>query len=359
MRNLSIVPLLVLLLISSLAAAQTEDWQVVENLKPRTLISVQDKHHVIHDSCRFRGVVDSQLFCEYGSHPFGPSEIVFRQESIRAVRREHNSALIGLTAGAGAGAIIGASREPYPGIGRGGSALLGAALLGGVGVIVGSATGHFSHGKVIYRNPHDKPQLNSAPQTRDGDSDDEITPIVEIASARGPYVERPASDENDPLTLAQFSRRRPGRPLPRRGAYPGPSSSGRWTPEGNGHHAAIGALIGFGVGAAAGAKGNTDASNRVTAILLVGSVGALLGAMIGDGIPSFHARHRHAPSWPDEDDVASRGKPSNSHSASQNSARPSANRPPAVPELAPTLISSRLSVVALPGPAYFRPSGNE
>ncbi len=111
MRNLSIAPLLVLLLISSLAAAQTEDWQVVENLKPRTLISVEDKHHVIHDSCRFRGVVDSQLFCEYGSHPFGPSEIVFRQESIRAVRREHNSALIGLTSGAGAGAIIGASRE--------------------------------------------------------------------------------------------------------------------------------------------------------------------------------------------------------------------------------------------------------
>jgi len=73
----------------------------------------------------------------------------------------------------------------------------------------------------------------------------------------------------------------------------------------NGRHVAIGALIGFGLGAALGAKGNTDQHPGVgvKAALLVGGVGALLGAAIGSGAHSFHAlsRHRRTP-WPDEED---------------------------------------------------------
>lgn len=156
--------LLTLWLMGSLAGAQSQDWQAVEKLKPRTLISVEDMHHIIHDTCRFHGVVDGQLFCGYSFHPFGPNEIAFRQQSIRAVRKEHNSALIGLAIGAGAGAIIGVSRDAYPGIGRGGSALVGAGLLGGMGAIGGSVVGHISHGKVIYQNPNDPPRARGSAQ---------------------------------------------------------------------------------------------------------------------------------------------------------------------------------------------------
>lgn len=52
-------------------------------------------------------------------------------------------------------------------------------------------------------------------------------------------------------------------------------------------HALIGALIGFAIGAAAGAKGNQDQHTRakVGAPLLVGAMGALIGAAVGGSHP--------------------------------------------------------------------------
>jgi hypothetical protein len=90
--------------------------------------------------------------------------------------------------------------------------------------------------------------------------------------------------------LAQMSRRG-GPPMPR-----GRMSYGRGYPSsyaGNGRHAVIGALIGFGIGAALGAKANQDPHPGVTlkASLLVGFIGAGLGAAIGAGAPSFRARN--------------------------------------------------------------------
>jgi hypothetical protein len=188
MKNLRIVSILLTLwLMGSLAGAQSQDWQVVEELKPRTLISVEDMHRIIHDTCRFQGVVDGQLLCEYSSHPFGSNEIAFRQQSVRAVRKEHNSTLIGLAIGAGAGAIIGASRNAYPGIGRGGSALVGAGLLGGMGALGGSIAGHICHGRVIYRNPNDTPPTSDSSQPRYGDS------AEESAASRPMFRNRPAA----------------------------------------------------------------------------------------------------------------------------------------------------------------------
>jgi hypothetical protein len=58
-----------------------------------------------------------------------------------------------------------------------------------------------------------------------------------------------------------------------------------WRQRGNGRHALIGAVIGFGIGAALGAKGNKDPHARVTAPVLFGSVGALIGAAVGAGHP--------------------------------------------------------------------------
>lgn len=117
-------------------------------------------------------------------------------------------------------------------------------------------------------------------------------------------IERASFDTPAPEIAAQFPRR-PPRPRPRRpvgrtvGYGPGP-----WM-QPNGRHAAIGALIGFGLGAAIGAKANQDRhpGAGVAAAFIVGSVGAGLGAVVGCGVPSFHAwsHRRHVP-WPDEGD---------------------------------------------------------
>jgi len=124
------------------------------------------------------------------------------------------------------------------------------------------------------------------------------------------------------VAQAQFPRHMPGPPAHRppaaygRRGYPGmggPTVSGR--------HMLIGALVGFGLGAAAGAKANTDPHPGVEtkAVVLVGSVGGVLGALVGAAVPAFSARPRHwHHSWPDDEDVqaavrdqgpAARGQP--------------------------------------------------
>jgi hypothetical protein len=93
------------------------------------------------------------------------------------------------------------------------------------------------------------------------------------------------------LNLAQLSRRRVA-PMPPRGYAPD-SYETHWMDRGNGRHALIGALIGFGVGAALAAKANKG-PNLGTAIVLVGGAGALIGAAVGvnHGGPGRFARHR-------------------------------------------------------------------
>ena len=85
--------------------------------------------------------------------------------------------------------------------------------------------------------------------------------------------------------------------------------------ESSGRHVLIGALIGFGLGAAIGAKGNTDQhpGAGVKCAFLVGGVGALIGAAIGSGVPSFPSRYRRG-RWPDNDENASsRGRRKTGH----------------------------------------------
>jgi hypothetical protein len=93
------------------------------------------------------------------------------------------------------------------------------------------------------------------------------------------------------LNLAQLSRRRLVSGLPR--GYAPDSYETHWMDRGNGRHALIGALIGFGVGAAIAAKANKT-PNPGGAIVLVGGVGALIGAAVGanHGGPGRFARHR-------------------------------------------------------------------
>jgi hypothetical protein len=72
---------------------------------------------------------------------------------------------------------------------------------------------------------------------------------------------------------------------PRGRGYHGRGYGGMWRQRANGRHVLIGALIGFGLGAAIGAKGNQDPHARVVAPVLFGSAGALIGAAIGASHP--------------------------------------------------------------------------
>jgi hypothetical protein len=318
MKNQIVSAMLALMLTGPLATSQTGDWQVVENLPQRTLISVEDLHHVIHDNCRFQSVVDGQLFCEYGTHPFGgPSEVVFRQESIRAVRREQNGTLIGLGIGAGAGAAIGAGADSNPAIGRGGSAIVSAGIYGAFGALIGSAHGHFSHGKIVYQNPSDQTKTSeSAPIEREPVSDritaegmsaDQISPDP-IAAARSPYLqpEDVAADTKARVTLAQFPGRRPGPPFSRGRGYPGPAYPQMWSGRPSGRHALVGAIIGGLLGAAVGFKGNASAGSAVACTAL----GAGLGAAIGLSVPSFPGPQMYRRGWRGDHEEASRSNSS-------------------------------------------------
>lgn len=73
--------------------------------------------------------------------------------------------------------------------------------------------------------------------------------------------------------------------LPRARGYDGWGHGGMWRQPGNGRHALIGAIIGFGLGAAMGAKGNQDPHARVVAPVLSGGAGALISAALGASHP--------------------------------------------------------------------------
>jgi len=73
-------------------------------------------------------------------------------------------------------------------------------------------------------------------------------------------------------------------------------------------HAGTGALIGFGIGAAAGAARDGDSGTRFVSAMLVGGFGALIGAAIGHGIPARPWRH-HRPAWDDPNENAANPRP--------------------------------------------------
>ena len=131
-----------------------------------------------------------------------------------------------------------------------------------------------------------------------------------VAVARCAYTQ---ADDSCTTTVAQMPRRMPGlRPAI---GPPPPRYSGMWMSPGSPGHALIGALIGFGLGAAIAAKGHAGAGGVVG----LGTLGAGIGAAIGFSAPAFPARPRYRGRWPDNDDEeASAGKPAPSReSASQ------------------------------------------
>jgi hypothetical protein len=122
-----------------------------------------------------------------------------------------------------------------------------------------------------------------------------------ITAARNQYTnnanaERTTRNTDDSMQLAHLSRRAP---RPSQHAHtPGYRRPPRMD-YGDGGHALIGAAIGFGLGAAIGAKATTDSHPGATvgAVVLIGGLGALIGAMVGmnHGRSYPFAHHRKIP----------------------------------------------------------------
>jgi hypothetical protein len=159
--------LLAPLLIASSAMSQTADWEVVQALRNGTKIKVTLKHGPTFGHCFFDGASNDLLFCISGRWPLSRRKVYLRDD-IKAVYLTHNGPAIGLGVGAGAGAIIGASGDPVPGLGRGGTALLDAGLLGGLGAFFGMVLDPFFHGRVVYRSPQDPHQSHNDPSLPNG-----------------------------------------------------------------------------------------------------------------------------------------------------------------------------------------------
>jgi hypothetical protein len=132
------------------AQKQNSDWQVVKNLAPGTQISAQVGRFAPAMKCRVEDVTDGALTCAQG-WPVPMQAVTCARNRIRTVRVAHNTALIGLITGAGAGAVIGVAQNPRPGLGRGGDAVISAGLLGLFGAGIGGILSPLFPGRVIYR----------------------------------------------------------------------------------------------------------------------------------------------------------------------------------------------------------------
>jgi hypothetical protein len=134
-----------------------------------------------------------------------------------------------------------------------------------------------------------------------------------------------ASGEDKLISQARHYPRGPRRPMgPHRGyAYQGFPPPPGLSP--------VGALIGFGIGAAAGASncGQSTVGTHVALGLIGGGLGALIGGAIGAvANPFLHTRRVYRPSGTDEDEEAGlRSNAKKAHPQQSVSARPAPSQP--------------------------------
>lgn len=136
---------------------------MVRGIPAGTTIKVTLKHKPTFGHCVLEEATDDGLGC----YSRTSGERQFAREDIRAVYVAHNAKLGGLAVGAGIGALNGAVNNPGNGLGRGGNAILGALLLGGIGMAIGAAAGPLFDGRAIYRSGHDQPKKAKRPPSLD------------------------------------------------------------------------------------------------------------------------------------------------------------------------------------------------
>ena len=113
-------------------------WQRVQALRAGTSINVKAKTG--HASCKVKTVDPDSLTCTHGK------DLVFQRTDIQTVKVPHRgrSALVGLAIGGGGGAIVGAiAAGPCSNfciVGRGDVALIFGVGVGAVGAITGALT---------------------------------------------------------------------------------------------------------------------------------------------------------------------------------------------------------------------------
>lgn len=336
------VRLLAVLALAGGLEAQSTDWEALHQVPEGTKVKIKLKHRPTFGHCILEEVADDHLDCFHGT--LGSRRYV--RDDIRQVLLGRHSARTGFLVGAGSGVVLGAARGCCDATGKGLTVVILAPLLGGLGAAVGALADPMIDGKTIYRSPdlQDRPQSGRDPVATSRESPEnflsEVTmksrtlcclltlalPIslnaqakdtlenatsATIITARCQYTPGDSScspaTSGDSDSLAQVRGRM--RPMPARGPLGYPRSCAPM-PEFSGRHVLIGGIIGFGLGAAIGAKGSNDPHPWVgaKAALLVGTFGGLIGAAIGATVPSFQARNlRHRGPWPqsDQDEVAS------------------------------------------------------
>ncbi len=138
-----------------------------------------------------------------------------------------------------------------------------------------------------------KPEVPDAPQPQDY-----VSQPIEITSP----ANTEASGDNQVISQVRQYPRFPRRPM---GPYRGQGYRSRGPTPGL---SPLGALIGFGAGAALGAARSQDATGggRLASGLLVGAISALIGGAVGNAIgaasPLLHAKRTHPATRPGDDD---------------------------------------------------------
>jgi len=150
-------------LLASIALSQTGDWLAVKRLPIGSKVKVTLKNAPTFGHCFLDGVLDDQLACSTRMGLQSRHRVYLRND-IKAVYLAHSGPMIGFAVGAGAGAVLGVSHDPVPGLGRGGTALVDAGLLGGLGAFLGLVADPFFHGRTVYLSSQDvSPPSNGKP----------------------------------------------------------------------------------------------------------------------------------------------------------------------------------------------------
>jgi hypothetical protein len=151
--------------------------------------------------------------------------------------------------------------------------------------------------------------VSSAPaQTSDAPTANNLNAGSEIAAARSQYTQTPEiPDANDDTIVAQLPRRGPRTPFPPQRGYPRGTYQTPWMEHGNAGPAVIGAVIGFGVGAAIGACGSDRSGTTLEGRVIIGGtilsvIGGAIGAAHGGPHPFARRRRVYRPSWPEGDE---------------------------------------------------------
>lgn len=179
-------------------------------------------------------------------------------------------------------------------------------------------------------------ELPDAPHSQDPNT-------AQIEPARiEPTAEAKAGASSEGKLISQARRYphlHPGRTRPPGQAYRSHSPMPGLSP--------LGALIGFGAGAALGASKSQDgtAGGRVLGGLLLGGLGALIGGAIGTAPPFWHSRRNYPPYRPDDDD----DQDSDLHSdARTKDVKAPSTKNPAPPSEPPAVESAVKSAAILP-----------